>query len=191
MAALFFGELVEVDGCLRARDAYDDYLVIWPHDHSLNVEEGAIQVLDETGEVAVEVGDLVRLSGGEAMSLDGDERLRGIAPADCPGRYWIVGTEVGRLQDVLLEVQTVIGLPDAARVRVRVQGHLVADGEAPIKLCRILLESDPPQCGEPSLRIEGLDLGAIPGLQTSESTTWSPGPVELQGTLQDGTLAVE
>ena len=189
MLALFFGELVEVDGCLRARDTHDDYLVIWPHDHSLNVEEGAIQILDETGEVAVEVGDRVRLSGGEAMSLDGDERLQDVAPAHCPGRYWIVGTEVARLQDVLLEVQQVIDLPDAARVRV--QGHLVVEGEASVKLCRILLESDPPQCGEPSLSIEGLDLGAIPGLQTSDSTTWSPDFVELTGVVQDGVLTVD
>jgi len=191
MAALFFGELLEVDGCLRAKDAHDDYLVIWRHDNSLNVEDGAIQVLNAVGEVAVEVGDQIRLGGGESPSPEPywSEPLRDSAPAHCLGPYWIVGTEVGRLEDVLLKVQEVIGLPDGARVRV--QGHLVAEGEAPVKLCRILLESDPPQCGEPSLRIEGLGIDDTPGLETHADVTWSAGLIELTGIVRDGVLTVD
>ena len=189
MVALFFGELVEVDGCLRARDAHDDYLVIWPHDHSLNVEDDRIQILDEAGEAVVEVGDQVRLSGGEAMSVSGDEKLRDVVPAHCPGRFWIVGTEVDRLQDVLLDVQNVVERPDGTRVRVR--GHLVASNATPARLCRILLESDPPQCGELSLQLEGFDLDAFQGLENYEGVTWSPGFVELTGVVQDGVLTVD
>ena len=97
MAALTFGELVEEDGCLRVRDEYGDYLVIWPHDHALEVAGETIRVVNDAGEIAVEVGDQVRFGGGEAHSLDhwGNE-LQEQVPAKCAGPYWIAGTEIGR-----------------------------------------------------------------------------------------------
>ncbi|NQU96884.1 MAG: hypothetical protein HQ548_04485 [Chloroflexi bacterium] len=123
------------------------------------------------------------------MSVSGDEKLRDVVPPHCPGRFWIVGTEVDRLQDVLLDVQNVVDRPDGTRVRVR--GHLLADGGTLVRLCRILLESDPPRCGEPSLQLEGLDLDAFQGLENYEGVTWSPGLVELRGTVRDGVLTVD
>lgn len=40
-----------------------------------------------------------------------------------------------------------------------VRGYLIArDGE--LRLCEAILESQPPQCGEPSLRVEGTQLRA-------------------------------
>jgi hypothetical protein len=42
-----------------------------------------------------------------------------------------------------------------------VSGYLIEDGGA-LKLCESLMESDPPQCGEPSLAVEGDPLDDQP-----------------------------
>jgi hypothetical protein len=65
---------------------------------------------------------------------------------------------------------------------------LVADGGA--RLCSALAESFPPQCGEPSLRVAGLDLGTVPGLTTNGGVSWTDHPIELRGVVSDGTLTV-
>jgi hypothetical protein len=76
-----------------------------------------------------------------------------------------------------------------------VKGSLVAaDGEAP-KLCSALAESYPPQCGGPSLVIEGLDLATLDGLQSTDNpelaqVTWSESEITLLGTLSEGTFTV-
>ena len=58
-----------------------------------------------------------------------------------------------------------------------VEGYLVErDGE--LRLCEAILESFPPQCGEPSLRAVG------PGLAPSEER------VSLLGRVEDGTITV-
>jgi hypothetical protein len=76
-----------------------------------------------------------------------------------------------------------------------VKGHLVAAEGAQPRLCTALLESYPPQCGEPSLAIEGLDLSALEGLSHTEDpslaqVTWSDGEISLLGPVEDGTLTV-
>ena len=57
-------------------------------------------------------------------------------------------------------------------------------------LCELLAESYPPQCGGSSVRVEGLDLDSIAGLQTAEGVTWSNEVVRLTGRLRDGALNV-
>lgn len=58
-----------------------------------------------------------------------------------------------------------------------VRGYLVErDGE--LRLCEAILESSPPQCGEPSLRVEG------PAPAASETR------VSLLGEVEDGTITV-
>jgi hypothetical protein len=186
MLALFFGRLVEEDGCIRARNEHDDYLVIWRHDYSVQSEGITISILDGTGREVVQVGDLVRFSGGE-VAYPGDWQN---LPGHCPGRYWVLGREVDRARDIVLETYEAIELGASRMDEVQVQGHLVAKEDEPARLCRILLESDPPQCGEPHLVVEGLDLATTPGLQTDRGVTWSAAPIELKGTLADGVLQV-
>ena len=48
-----------------------------------------------------------------------------------------------------------------------VRGSLVARGDE-VRLCSALAESYPPQCGEPSLVVRGLDLDGVPRLQRSD-----------------------
>jgi hypothetical protein len=70
-----------------------------------------------------------------------------------------------------------------------VRGFLVArDGEA--RLCTVLAESFPPQCGEPSLLVEGLDVGSVVGTTTAESVTWSEREVMLEGEVDGDVLRV-
>ncbi len=76
-----------------------------------------------------------------------------------------------------------------------VRGYLVAlEGETP-RLCSALLESYPPQCGSPSLALEGVDLSSIDGLRRTDdpslaSVTWSESEISLLGTVEDGVLTV-
>ena len=70
-----------------------------------------------------------------------------------------------------------------------VNGFLVVrDGEA--KLCSVLAESFPPQCGGDSLRVAGLDLEDLDGLQNSQGVTWSDREIQLLGNVADGVLTV-
>ena len=70
-----------------------------------------------------------------------------------------------------------------------VEGTLiVADGQA--RLCSAILESFPPQCGEPSLLVKRLDPATVPGLESAGGVSWSSGPVRLRGNVDRETLTV-
>lgn len=89
--ALVEGRLVLEDGCLRVDTPQgESYLVLWPPRAELR--EAARRVIDhETGATA-EVGEPVRLSGGE-VSLRPfiRERLENPPPDRCRGPYWLAG----------------------------------------------------------------------------------------------------
>lgn len=60
---------------------------------------------------------------------------------------------------------------------VEVEGYLIErNGE--LRLCETILESFPPQCGEPSLRVDGTSLSP------------SEERVTLLGEIEDGTLTI-
>ena len=79
-----------------------------------------------------------------------------------------------------------------------VQGNLFDDGTG-IRLCEVLAESFPPQCGDPSLLVEGFDFDRIIELpddelirvQQAEGVTWTDGYITLFGELVDSTLVVD
>jgi hypothetical protein len=71
-----------------------------------------------------------------------------------------------------------------------VTGLLVAAGDD-VRLCEVLLESFPPQCGGDSIEVRGLDLTAIAGLQTAGDVSWTDDEVTLTGVLASGVLEVE
>jgi hypothetical protein len=79
---------------------------------------------------------------------------------------------------------------------VIVEGGIVAMDGGPVRLCSALMESYPPQCGEPALELRGLDLDALE-LETSAGDSsvspahWSDGPVRVRGTVENGVLTVE
>ena len=71
-----------------------------------------------------------------------------------------------------------------------VQGFLwseIRDEEQITFLCETVLESFPPQCGEPSISVTGLDLVEVGGMQFDENVFWAEG-VRLRGELAKGML---
>jgi hypothetical protein len=70
-----------------------------------------------------------------------------------------------------------------------VTGSVLADAGG-VRFCSALAESYPPQCGGTSLRIEGLKLAEVDGLETASGVSWSNVPVQLLGTVEDGVLTV-
>jgi hypothetical protein len=64
-----------------------------------------------------------------------------------------------------------------------VRGYVVARDDQ-YRLCEGILESDPPQCGEPSLRIEG------PPREELETLADDEAQVSLLGDVDDGTIRV-
>lgn len=86
-------------------------------------------------------------------------------------------------------------LASETREPVLVRGHYVARAHEPARLCSALAESFPPQCGEPSLRIETdeLDESELGGLRRTPdgSAAWTEQEVQLIGLVRDGALVIE
>jgi hypothetical protein len=99
MEALLFGQLVEIDACLRvvADIESSSYLIIWPPNVRLHTTGGILHVVDDAGKHLVQVGDHVRLSAGEirdAASVESRQSLSQGLPSTCSGPYWVVGEEM-------------------------------------------------------------------------------------------------
>jgi hypothetical protein len=68
-----------------------EYLIIWPYGYSVNVEDGEIQILDESGQVVARVGDFIKVGGGETAKVAVEENYIGESlPDDCEYPYWLV-----------------------------------------------------------------------------------------------------
>lgn len=65
-----------------------------------------------------------------------------------------------------------------------VSGYLFVDADGNVRLCDMVLESYPPQCGGDSIAVAG-DLSDL-GLTSDQGVSWSDNPIELEGTF-DGT----
>lgn len=78
------------------------------------------------------------------------------------------------------------------RGAIHVRGYVVSPANRPIRFCTSLAESDPPQCGHPSLLIQDVDLENVAGLQTAEDgTAWTTRTIELVGVLRGESLVIE
>ncbi|MBE9524594.1 MAG: hypothetical protein IMY76_05810 [Chloroflexi bacterium] len=91
LEALLSGELVVEDGCLRIRnnDTDESRLIIWQADYFLTDNEGTLEILNETGAVVAQVGEMVYMGGGE-VPIDASV-LREPIPEQCRGPYWLMG----------------------------------------------------------------------------------------------------
>ena len=66
---------------------------------------------------------------------------------------------------------------------VTVSGALFVDADGTVRLCDAIAESFPPQCGGERIVVQGLDLDAVPGLQTEGGVSWAEG-VTLFGSVE-------
>jgi hypothetical protein len=66
----------------------------------------------------------------------------------------------------------------SADTPVPVTGMLHATGGV-VRLCGAILESFPPQCGEPSVVLDGVDISSVDGATTEGDVTWNESVVLL------------
>jgi hypothetical protein len=66
---------------------------------------------------------------------------------------------------------------------VRAALIVAADGSA--RLCDLVAQSLPPQCGEASIAVTGLPPELVDGLSEASGIRFSEGPVQLIGTIRD------
>lgn len=66
---------------------------------------------------------------------------------------------------------------------VTVSGALFVNADGTVLLCDAIAESFPPQCGGERIRVEGLNVAAVPGLQTEGEVSWAEG-VTLLGSVE-------
>jgi hypothetical protein len=66
---------------------------------------------------------------------------------------------------------------------VAVTGALFANADGSVLLCDAIAESFPPQCGGARIRVEGLDLDAVEGLQVEGDVAWAEA-VTLLGSVE-------
>lgn len=77
----------------------------------------------------------------------------------------------------------------SADTPIAVQGLLHID-HGTARLCAAILESFPPQCGEPSVEVIGLDPSAVAGTTTAQGVTWKEGTVLTLQRAADGRFTV-
>lgn len=70
-----------------------------------------------------------------------------------------------------------------------VNGSLYRGQDGVMRLCEVLMESWPPQCGGPSLVMEGLDEKSVPW-QEADGVRWTD-LTQVLGRVTDGVLRVE
>ncbi len=68
----------------------EEMLLIWPYGYSVNVEDGKIHILDETGEVVANVGDYVKIGGGQNPITNVEKLIGKSLPDDWDGTCWLV-----------------------------------------------------------------------------------------------------
>ncbi len=70
-----------------------------------------------------------------------------------------------------------------------VTGNLLVEG-GETRLCSALAESFPPQCGGPSLLVDGLDPDTVADLTSEGEVSWTDHPIVLEGIVDGDTLTV-
>jgi len=80
-------------------------------------------------------------------------------------------------------------LARSADTPVAVEGLLIVD-QGVARLCGVIMESYPPQCGAPSVQLVGLDLAEVEGTTTAAGITWRDGVVLNLQRAADGRFTV-
>ena len=70
------GRLTTVDGCLWVIGERGwEYPIAWPYGYGWSVNDGVVQLHDETGRVVAHVDDVISMAGGEGGEARGAEAL--------------------------------------------------------------------------------------------------------------------
>lgn len=109
-----------------------------------------------------------------------------LAPTTGPPTTVSPATTTTTRADDTLSVEDALAVADGTTVVVT--GALFVEDDT-VRLCSALAESLPPQCGEPSLVVEGLDLSELE-LEEEQGIRWSDQPLEIEGVMSGGMLSV-
>lgn len=85
----------------------------------------------------------------------------------------------------VMTVPEALDLRDTAEVTVR--GYVLARPDGTARLCTGMSGSFPPQCGEPSLQLTGLDATQLPDHDPTSGVRWS-GETTVAGVLHGNVL---
>ena len=97
MDALLVGKLELANNCLRVSDQNNkSFLLIWPQGFSVRVNHNITEVVDGKGQLIAQVGDSLRVGGGEMPAQHITEYVLQPLPDKCPGPYWIISDEITR-----------------------------------------------------------------------------------------------
>lgn len=77
----------------------------------------------------------------------------------------------------------------SADTPIQVRGLLIDDGGGP-RLCDAILESYPPQCGEPSVELVEVDVASVEGTTTAQGVSWKEAAVLTVQRAPDGRFTV-
>jgi hypothetical protein len=75
------------------------------------------------------------------------------------------------------------------REAAQVRGYVLISADGVTRLCTGLAGSYPPQCGGPSITVEGLSADDVPDSESDQGLTWS-GETTLRGAVSGGVLVV-
>ncbi len=94
MDALARGKLI-LDGeyiLLKSSSLFfsEEMLLIWPYGYSVEVEKGNIHILDDNGDIVANVGDHVKMGGGETPVSHLENLVGKSLPDDWDGTCWLV-----------------------------------------------------------------------------------------------------
>ena len=91
------GRIQVYRGCIYIRNGD---IPVWPSDFRMRLEEGLVQILDESGNVVGADGQESVLAGRRVDAADplGKEISRTLPLACPPGNFWIVGDEISELR---------------------------------------------------------------------------------------------
>jgi hypothetical protein len=86
---------------------------------------------------------------------------------------------------------TVLTVPEALNIRdtaeATVRGYVLVRPDGTARLCTGMSGSFPPQCGEPSLQLTGLDATQLPDHDPASGVRWS-GETTMAGVLHENVL---
>jgi hypothetical protein len=136
------------------------------------------------------------VAGALALALGGcgdDEDAVATAPATSAGDARLVappdGTSPASGQMLAASGLSVEeALADSGGEPLVVRAFIVVAPDGAARLCDALAESSPPQCGGASMPVTGLPPEMVDGLETREGVRWSEGPVQLIGSVRDGSF---
>jgi len=87
------GQILIQGRCPRIMTGAATFAPLWPSNAQAQIQNGAVEILDQTHQWRIRDGEQVNMGGGEIpvdWNLDYYQRLEKDMPCECGGPYWLV-----------------------------------------------------------------------------------------------------